>query len=365
MATRAIAPIVPEDLTRNGRSEVRSFHRALVGLIRGHIDHEPPDTFVRRTWADDSRAAIYLARAASNPATTTTAAALTRLQVSPLALLAPTSAGAAVLDRGRKLSFDGTTRYQIPNVQSHGQPPLFVAEGGVSPVIMAATQATVIGPPSKLSFVAGITDELQRATGEDATTLVGAIMGESLARGLDAAVFGNAAASAAQPAGLIAGLVSLTPTAAAGTIIDAIAGDIATFASYFAANNINSENLVLCCNPAQACRLKMVLGYQPSVLSGTLPVLMSPAISAKQIVAVIPEGLYSHASAIQAEISNQAIVHYEDTAPQDIATPGTPVVVAAPVRSTFQTASLLLKLRLRTTWCALPNTVAYMNNVNW
>jgi hypothetical protein len=345
------------------RAERRSFHRAVACMIRGHVDHEPATAVARRSFPDDARADWFV-RAATAPIDTTSASALTRLQVSPLALLAPPSAAAQLFDRGRKLSFDGVTRYQIPSVQAH-PPATFVSEGAPIPLVMAVTEATTIGPPSKLSFLASVSEELQRMTGpDDATVLIGAILAEAIARGLDAATFSTAAASSAQPAGLLAGATQLVPSVLSGTVADTIAADAAAFATFFASSNINSENMVWAVNPAQRWRLKMALGYAPSALSTSLPILMSPAIPAREVVAVVPEALYSYAGAIQIEISDQAAVHFADN-PADIAVPGTPPVVAAPVRSAFQTASLIMKLRLRTTWCALPNAVAYMSGVNW
>jgi len=48
-------------------------------------------------------------------------------------------------------------------------------------------------------------------------------------------------------------------------------------------------------------------------------------------------------------VSNEATLH-EDDAPGPISTVGTPNVVAAPIRSLFQTDSMAIRLSLYVTW---------------
>jgi hypothetical protein len=50
------------------------------------------------------------------------------------------------------------------------------------------------------------------------------------------------------------------------------------------------------------------------------------------------------------DVSDQAVLHMEDTTPVQIGTAGSPNVVAAPVRSMFQTDSLALRMILPMAW---------------
>ena len=64
------------------------------------------------------------------------------------------------------------------------------------------------------------------------------------------------------------------------------------------------------------------------------------------------------------EISDQATLHMEDTAPTDISTSGT--AVAFPAKSMFQTDSLALRMSLPMTWAIRrTGTVAWVAAVTW
>ncbi len=66
------------------------------------------------------------------------------------------------------------------------------------------------------------------------------------------------------------------------------------------------------------------------------------------------------------DVSDQATLHMEDTAPQAIGTVGTPNVVAAPVRSLFQTDSLGLRMILDLNWTMRrAGMVAFVAGVTW
>jgi hypothetical protein len=49
-------------------------------------------------------------------------------------------------------------------------------------------------------------------------------------------------------------------------------------------------------------------------------------------------------------VSNEATLHEEDTTPLALGTAGSPNVVAAPMRSLFQTDSVAIRLSLFVTW---------------
>jgi hypothetical protein len=64
--------------------------------------------------------------------------------------------------------------------------------------------------------------------------------------------------------------------------------------------------------------------------------------------------------------SVEAVLHYEDTNPAQISTVGTPNVVAAPVRSAFQTDHIVLRVLLDCAWrMREPGRVAFVNGVTW
>jgi hypothetical protein len=66
------------------------------------------------------------------------------------------------------------------------------------------------------------------------------------------------------------------------------------------------------------------------------------------------------------EVSDQATLHFDDTTPLQIGTPGTPPTVAAPVQSLWQTDSLALRLILPINWCLRRGgVVAWTAGVTW
>ena len=66
------------------------------------------------------------------------------------------------------------------------------------------------------------------------------------------------------------------------------------------------------------------------------------------------------------EISDQATLHLEDTAPADIVSgpSGTPVP-ATPVKSMWQTDSLALRMIMKMNWILRRPVVAWMTGINW
>jgi len=66
------------------------------------------------------------------------------------------------------------------------------------------------------------------------------------------------------------------------------------------------------------------------------------------------------------DISDQATLHMEDTAPLDLVQAGSPPVVAAPQKSLFQTDSLALRLLMWMNWVQRrAGTVVYATTVTW
>ena len=66
------------------------------------------------------------------------------------------------------------------------------------------------------------------------------------------------------------------------------------------------------------------------------------------------------------DVSDQATLHMEDTTPLAISAAGTPNVVAAPVRSMFQTDSIALRMILDMNWAMRrAGMVAVVTGVTW
>jgi hypothetical protein len=66
------------------------------------------------------------------------------------------------------------------------------------------------------------------------------------------------------------------------------------------------------------------------------------------------------------DVSDQATLHLEDSAPLAIGTAGAPPTVAAPVRSLFQTDSMALRMVMDLNWgLRRAGVVAWTTAVTW
>lgn len=337
----------------------RSLHRALAAKVLGVTTREPAHRIVERVWGDDYRAALIV-KAPSAP-TTAAGSPLSQTRVGDLLLIAPGSAAAQLFQRCLRLDFDGgVSQYLVPYIGTHPT-PLFVAEGSPVPVVQGVFGHAALGPVKKLIFITTVSNELMQATPESAAIIIGRLLGEGAAKSLDAAVFGNAAADATRPAGLLNGVSAIPEVTGSGTSIDQAAADIASFAAAFSAANINSANMVLIMHPQQAWKLRMVLGYQ----NLDLLVLSSIALAPGTVVAVVPSAIASgYEGASEIELTQTPTLHFDDSVPLELVNAaGT---VAAPARNTFQEDLTAIRLKIKCAWAALqPGAVQYMVSVNW
>jgi hypothetical protein len=352
-------PLRP-DIGATLRRERTALNRSLAACVLGKLHNQRPGQFIAHSWPGDSRAAA-ITRAAVPPFDTTSGSALSIAKVSPLLLVAPGAAASKLFDVALRFDLSGVSTISVPHAASHPV-PLFVAEGAPLPVTQAATGTTTLGPTRKLTFALALTRELDEATPDSAATVLGRLLGEAAAKSLDVAVFGTSASSASQPAGLLYGVTALSASTAS-VVIDAISEDLGTLAQAFSDAAINPDGMVVITSPRSALALRMALGYQVV----PLPVLMSPSVAAGTVIAVIPEAVASAYSGIpEIDVVREPSIHFEDTAPLAIGTPGSPPTVAAPTRSLWQQELIGVKLRMRCAWASLqPGAVAFMTGTKW
>jgi hypothetical protein len=91
-------------------------------------------------------------------------------------------------------------------------------------------------------------------------------------------------------------------------------------------------------------------------------VLSSSYLPSGTVVGLIPGGIASgYQGQVDVETSIGALV---DT-PLQIAIPGSPPTIAAPVTSGFQTYLVIIKVRVRMAWCIQPACVATVSGASW
>jgi HK97 family phage major capsid protein len=236
------------------------------------------------------------------------------------------------------------------------------------------TSQTLI--PKKMAVITTWTKEIDEHSVPAIEGLLRAAIGEDTAISLDSVLLDANAATLVRPAGLLNGVAGLTPTAGGG--FNAAVGDIKQLTGALITGTAgNVRNPVWIMNPQQVNSLGLVampgvgvfpfraelaagnLGGWPVIDSGTVPLGTVITVDAADFVSVTGDGP-------RFEISDQATLHMEDTAPSDISTSGTPAVVAFPVKSMFQTDSLALRLILPINWTVRrPGTVAWVAGVTW
>src|SRR5262249_31395000 len=225
------------------------------------------------------------------------------------------SAGADLLQRGIQLSLDGLASVHIPGIT----PPSvgFVGESMPIPAYVETTSAGPVLGPYKLAALVGLSNELMAMGGAEG--LIRQALLESVGPALDTVLFGTAAATAAQPAGLRAGIAGLTP-AAAGEKAQAIVDDLQSLAAAIApvAGNGNIV-LVASVDAAVAWRFRLV--------REDWPILVSGALAPKTIIMMVTNALVSSVSGPpQIEAAPQAS-YVPDSAPSDVVS--SPGVVAS------------------------------------
>jgi HK97 family phage prohead protease len=322
-------------------------------------------------------------KAASAPAMTTVtgwAAELVQQTVMDLMpTLLPASVYPSLSSMGLQLVFGRNGRIIIPTRKvTPSIAGSFVGEGQPIPVRIAGFSSQTL-TPKKMAVITTWTREMDEHSIPAIEGLLREAIQQDTAISIDAVLLDANPVTSIRPAGLLNGVVGETPTPIAGGAFAAIVGDIKNLTSkILTATNGNIRNMVYIMNPAQALSISFVqppnpsglfpfaaevnagrLNGKPLIQSGTVPIGTVVCVDAADFVSVSGD-------TPRFEISDQATLHMEDTAPANIGTAGTPAVVAAPVQSMFQTDSLALRLILPMNWIVRrPGVVSYVSGVTW
>ena len=354
-----------------------------VVTLRSHQSKKPTDVVMREIYGDDEvlRGVFdYMAKAATAPAMTTVtgwaAELVQQVYVAFMESLMPKSVFPRLSAKGMSLMFGPNGKIIIP---TRALTPTiagsFVGEGLPIPVRQGAfTSQTLL--PKKMAVITTWTREIGEHSVPAIQGLLRNAIEEDTAISLDTVLLDSGAATVIRPAGILNGVTGLTPTAGGG--FNALVGDIKQLSGALLTGTKGNVRVpVYLMNPQQLNSIGLTaapgmgifpfreevaagnLGGWSIIDSGTVPLGTVIALDAADFVSVGDE-------APRFEISDQATLHFEDTAPADIGTPGTPGVVAAPVKSLWQTDSLALRLILPINWTIRrTGVVAYVAGVTW
>jgi hypothetical protein len=333
-------------------AEQRSWSRAIAAQVQAASRRSDPSKIVKAAWPNDDRA-LEISKGAVTP--TTTAGYPTFDPVVAYRSLAPSSAALSLFQMGTALSLDGVTTIHIPSFAAMPVQPIFVEEGKPAPNVQWSLAANIVlGPVRKILMMSAVTEELQDATPDTASAVIGRMLADIANRGIDTVAFGSAAADTKQPAGLLHAVV---PIGAATAGVDALAQDLGNLTGAIGVAGIDPSGAVFVCGPREATMIKIKASQKFDN-----PVLTTLGLPAKTVACFAPAGIFSgYQDAPQIETRKSPAVHFEGSTPADITNGG----VAAPVKSSFQAGLISIKVRGNCSWAAAPGAAQVITVVNW
>jgi hypothetical protein len=265
-----------------------------------------------------------------------------RITADGLKTLGPASAGAQVLQRGLVLGWDGAGAISAPTVLAGANNAGFVQEGQPIPVRQLGSAAVIMNP-YKLAAIAVMTREMTESG--NAERIITDALVASMGPGLDNVLFGTAAATAAQPAGLRNGIAA--QTASTNTeLYEAFFEDCDTLISAVSAVGGNGPYIFVA-RPGRAAVMIMRFvreaiveggGAEPAAL-----VFGSPAVG-NDLICISP-------AALVAALSPDPVVEVADTGTMvlDTVPPADPGSTGTH-KSLFQTETIAVKVRWPVTY---------------
>jgi hypothetical protein len=336
-------------------------HRSLVhgltclALNSGHRARAAE--LLQSEWPND-RQAEWVVKAAVSPTSTSSYPAITTTGV--LQSLSPASASAQLFDRCLRVDLQGVLKVRIPYVVT-APVPIFIAEAAAAPVASLNIAGVDVGPVKKILIQVALTNELDDATPQTASAMIGKTLADAVEKSIDGVVFDAIAGDAIRPPGLLYNVTPNTPTAAGSPDIDTALTDIGGLAADIAAAGISPQDMIVVAAWPQAVKLQGLVGSNFKNL-----ILGTKALADGTVVGIAPAGIaLGYSGSPEIEVTENGVVHMEDSSPLQIGTPGAPPTVASPTRSSWQTNTKIIKIRARAAWGALPGSVQVMTAVNW
>lgn len=347
---------------------------AAISLI-SHVTQRDPIAILEERYRDHEATNVFV-RAAVDPAKTSVQGWASELieteTVAFLETLRDISFYPRLAVMGANLQF-GQGRGAIKIPSRSATPSIsgsFVGEGSPIPVRRFGLTSTTLNP-HKMGVISYFTKEMAKYSTPQIEGMLRAEMRGDTADTVDTLLTDNNAGSAIRPAGLLYNVSALTASTDGGWA--AILADIETLAAPFDAAKAG-RNLVLLMNKREA--RKLALGVGPDKVIGSMRKVLEDAgitpISSVNVPAgrliMLDAADFATAAGDQPEFdaSEQAVIHAEDTSPAQIGTAGSPNVVAAPVISMFQTASIALRMLLDITWAMRrAGMVQWIEGADW
>jgi HK97 family phage prohead protease/HK97 family phage major capsid protein len=392
------APVQSRHLERNKGNPSDLLIRMAVCHLQAHAQRISPDQVrqIRYPDREDVEAGLGILKTATQPARTTVAGWAAELVSQGVAEfidnLGPDSVYQALKPRGVTFSFDRNGTLRIPrrlggSTAAVGAPGdlrgAFVGEGAPIPVRRGAVSSVQL-VPHKMGVISTYTREMAMHSTPAIEGLIREGIIEDTAIAVDIALLDAVAGDAIRPAGLLNGVVGGTPTAGGG--IAAMTTDLQNLIAPFTAANA-ANGLVLLINPAKVFALSWastavgVYPFRDQVAAGNIggiPFIASTMIPATTIIMVrAADFATATGDTPEFDVSDVATIHEDDStylADQKAGSTVLPIatgaagsaVVATPVRSLWQTASIGIRMILDMDWVMRrPGMVQFTAGITW
>jgi HK97 family phage major capsid protein/HK97 family phage prohead protease len=356
-------------------------YRSLTAMLLSHVTRRPVVDVLREHYGnrEDWEPTLKVAegtvlRAATVPATTTLtgwAAELVQTSVADfLSTLSPMAVYPRLSGMGQRFTFG---RNGIISVPAESATPTiaggFVAEGAAIPVKQGAFTAVTL-TPKKMGVISTFTRQIAEHSTPAIEQLIRSKMQRDTAVAIDTVLLDATAASTTRPAGLRNGVSALTATA--GANFAALVADLKQLLGVLvAANSLRRPVFIM--NPSDALSISLAenaggdFPFKQEInggMFGGYPVITSTVQTLHTVVLLDAEDFVSvTGDEPKFDVSDQATLHLEDTAPQAIGLSGSTTV---PIRSLWQTDSIGLRMLLDINWAMLrTGTTTYVPSVTW
>jgi len=335
----------------------RSISRGLAAVGVAGLTRQHPDEIIERANWHKDRLAVDIAHRAVDPTGTSDFTAASRLSF--LYDLAPRSPAIRLFEQCVHVDLTGVQTVNVPSATTMDV-PIFYAAGAPFRMFNGAFTNAAVGPTCKVMIGAAVTNDLEFANPENASTIVGRCISAQAGKSLATETFSTTAASEIRSAGILADVVPITASAATG--FDAMVEDIKNLAGAIAEAGGDSDRMMIFAAPRQAMSLKLSAG-----LKFNHTVIATNALDDGTVVGLDPNGIACGYSGVpEISLAREAVAHFEDTTPLALSAVGTPNTVAAPLLSAWQQNLLFIKMKTNLCWQVLvPGIVQVVNDVVW
>lgn len=233
----------------------------------------------------------------------------------------------------------------------------FIAQGAPIPVKQGAFTPITL-TPKKMGVITTLTREITEHSTPSIEGIIRQAILEDTGIAIDTVLLDNVAATTTRPAGI---KIGSTQTASVTASIVGFVADLKTLVGALIANtkgNLRAPVWIMNPGDVLAATLQQATTgdtpFREEIAGGTLlgiPIIQSTVVVADVMYLVdAADFISATGDTPNFSVSDQAVLHMEDTSPAQLGTVGTVNVVAAPARSLWQTDTLAIRMIMDINW---------------